>query len=110
MKTITKLWILIIILVILVPIGLILPEYFKAGAAWGEWSPEEIGVFIGYVPKGLERLSSFWHAPIPDYAFKGWEGRSIGSLSLAYVISAIAGIVVTVGIVFLIGKFLGKKE
>lgn len=110
MKTITKLWILIIILAILVPIGLILPEYFKAGAAWGEWSPEEIKALIGYMPKGLERLSSFWHAPIPDYAFKGWEGRSIGPLSLAYVISAITGIAVTIGIVFLIGKILGKKE
>lgn len=110
MKTITKLWILVIILIILAPLGLILPGYFKAGAAWGEWSPEEIKVLIGYMPKGLEKLSSFWCAPIPDYAFKGWEGKSIGPLSLAYVISGIAGIAITVGIIFLIGRFLGKKE
>lgn len=38
MKTITKLWLFIVILIILVPIGLILPAYFKAGPAWGEWT------------------------------------------------------------------------
>ena len=110
MKTITKLWILIGILAILVPIGLIVPEYFKAGSAWGEWGPEEIKGFIGYVPRGLERLSSFWHAPIPDYAFKGWEEKTIGPLSLAYIMSGITGVAVIIAIVFLIGKFLGKKE
>jgi len=110
MKTITKLWILIGILVILAPLGLILPEHFKAGAAWGEWGPEEIKQLIGYIPKGLEKLSSLWCAPIPDYAFKGWEEKPAVFLSLAYVISGIAGIVVTIGVVFLIGKFLVKKQ
>lgn len=110
MKTITKLWILITILVILAPIGLILPEHFKAGAAWGEWGTDEIQKFVGYIPKGLERLASIWSAPIPDYAFKGWEGKPLGALSLAYIASAIAGIVVTIGVTFLIGKFLSKKE
>lgn len=110
MKTITKLWVLIIILAILAPVGLMLPAYFKAGAAWGEWSPEDIKALIGYMPKGLERLSSFWCAPIPDYVFKGWVEKSIGRISLAYAISGITGIAVTIGIIFLIGKFLGKKE
>ena len=70
MKTIRKLWLFIAVLIILTPIGLIIPEHFKAGSAWGEWGAEEIQKFIGYVPNGLEKLSSLWNAPIPDYAFK----------------------------------------
>ncbi len=110
MKTITRLWILIAILIILTPLGLILPEHFKAGAAWGEWGVEEIRELAGYIPKGLERLASLWNAPIPDYAFKGWEDKPMGALSLAYIVSAIVGIAVTVGMTLLIGKFLSKKE
>ena len=110
MKTITKLWILIAILIIFTPLGLILPEHFKAGAAWGEWGVEEIRELAGYIPKGLERLASLWNAPIPDYAFKGWEDKPMGALSLAYIASAIAGIAITIGVILLIGKFLSKKE
>ena len=110
MKTITKLWILIAILAVLAPIGLLLPELFKAGAAWGEWGIEEIGKLFGYVPAGMEKLSSLWNSPIPDYAFKGWEDKPLSSLSFAYIFSAAAGVLITAGIVFLVGKFLGKKE
>lgn len=76
MKTITKLWLLIIVLVILTPLGLILPAYFKSGPAWGEW-----GVVDRY-----------------------------GKTGIAYIISAVLGMLAVVGIIFLIGKFLGKKE
>jgi cobalt/nickel transport protein len=110
MKTITKLWILVAILAILSPIGLLLPEHFKAGAAWGEWAPEEIQALVGYIPKGLEKLASLWCAPIPDYTFKGWQTKPLRSLSVAYIISAIAGIVISVVLVFLIAKLLAKKD
>jgi cobalt/nickel transport protein len=110
MKTISKLWVLLAILVIVTPIGLALPEYFKAGAAWGEWGLDEIKALAGYLPKGLERLSGLWSAPIPDYAFKGWEGKALSNLSVAYVISAIAGVFVTAILIFIIGKFLTGKD
>ncbi len=100
MKTITKLWVLIVIMVILTPIGLIVPEYFKAGSAWGEWGSDEIKKIIGYVPKGLEKLSDIWAAAIPGY------GTSI----IPYIVSAILGIIIVMGLTFLIGKFLSKKE
>lgn len=32
-----KLWIGIGALIVLSPLGLILPDQFKAGSAWGEW-------------------------------------------------------------------------
>lgn len=110
MKTITKLWILIAVLAVLTPIGLILPGYFKAGAAWGEWGIDEIQKFIGYIPKGLERLSSLWSAPMPDYSLKGWEAASLARLSVSYIMSAVLGLFVIIGLVYIIGKFLGKKE
>lgn len=110
MKLLNKLWIGIGILIILSPLGLFLPEYFKAGSAWGEWGTAEIHKLAGYIPAGLAKLSSLWSAPIPDYAFKGWDGKGLGELSLAYIVSAIIGILVIAGLVFLIGKLLSKKE
>lgn len=109
MKITTKLWIGIFVLIILSPLGLILPEHFKAGAAWGEWGVEEMQKLVGYVPKGLEKLSSLWNAPLPDYAFKGWEEKGLSGLSFAYIISAIIGIVIIVIVALLIGKWLAKK-
>lgn len=109
MKTTAKLWIGLLIIVILTPIGLLLPEHFKAGAAWGEWGIDEVKELVGYMPKGLERLASVWNAPIPDYAFRGWEEKGLGGLSIAYIISAIIGIAATALVVILIGKILVKE-
>lgn len=110
MKTITKLWIGIAILILCAPLGLLLPEHFKAGDAWGEWGADSVKELVGYIPQGLEKLSSIWSAPLPDYAFKGWEEKGLGSLSFAYIASAIIGILVTAGAVVLIGKFLGRNK
>lgn len=110
MKITTKLWIGIGILIVLSPVGLILPEYFKAGSAWGEWGAEEIKGLIGYIPRGLEKLSSLWNAPMPDYAFQGWEEKGLQSLSLAYIVSAIVGIGISILVVLVIGKLLTRKD
>lgn len=96
MKTIAKLWILIAVLIILSPLGLIIPKYFKGGAAWGEWDIDEIREMIGYVPSGLARFASLWKAPLADY-------------NPSYILSAAAGILCVAGIVFLIGKFITRK-
>lgn len=110
MKTITKLWILIVILAILTPIGLVLPEFFKARSAWGEWGLDEIKELIGYLPKGLEKLTYIWSSPIPDYSFKGWEGKALSMQGFSYIASAVLGILVTAGIAILLGKFFKSKE
>ena len=110
MKTITRLWIGIGILILLSPLGLLLPERFRAGDAWGEWGADTFKEMLGYIPRGLQKLSNAWHAPLPDYAFRGWEEKGLSSLSFAYIISAILGIAVVVGLVLLIGKFLVKKS
>jgi len=109
-KTITKLWIGLGIFAVLSPLGLLLPEHFKAGDAWGEWGLDGIKELAGYIPKGLEKLSSLWSAPIPDYAFKGWEEKGMAFLSLAYIFSAIIGMIIVVFAVLLLGKFLSRKK
>jgi len=109
MKITTKLWIGLGVLILLSPLGLLLPEHFKAGAAWGEWGIDEIKELVGYIPKGLEKLAPLWNAPLPDYAFKGSEGKGLSHLSLAYIISAITGIAVTVGASLLVGRLLAKR-
>ena len=109
MKITTKLWIGIAILIVISPLGLILPEHFKAGSAWGEWGADEMQRVVGYIPRGLEKLSGLWSAPMPDYAFKGWEEKGLPRLSVAYIISAVVGIAIIVIVVLFIGKILSKK-
>ena len=109
MKITTKFWMGLGVLVILSPLGLLLPKHFKAGSAWGEWGVGGIRELVGYIPKGLEKLSNLWSAPIPDYAFKGWEARSSISLCFAYILSAVIGVLVCIGIVLILSKFLSKK-
>lgn len=110
MKTTTKLWIGMVVLAVLSPIGLFFPEYFKAGDAWGEWGVDSVKDLVGYIPRGLEKLSSLWNAPLPDYAFRGWQDKPLVSLSIAYIVSAIIGILACAGIVFILSGFLQKKK
>ncbi len=110
MKTISKLWIGLGVLAIASPLGLYLPNTFKAGEAWGEWSGSTIGRIVGYIPKGLAGLSSLWNAPLPGYAFRGMEHAGLGRLSLAYIFSALLGIALCVAAGFAAGKLLSRKR
>lgn len=110
MKTSKKLWIGILALILLSPLGLIIPARFGAGSAWGEWSGEEIKKLVGYVPSGMSKLADRWKAPMPDYAFKGQENAPLHTLSVSYIISAVVGVAVVVGIVIVIGKALSRRD
>ena len=109
MKITTKFWIGMVVLILLSPLGLILPAHFKAGSAWGEWGADEIQKLVGYVPNGFAKLAGLWNAPMPDYAFKGWEEKGLSYLSFAYIISAVFGIVIIVAAIYLIGKLLASE-
>ena len=110
MKTTAKLWIGIGILALLSPLGLILPERFKAGDAWGEWGVDTFKEIFGYVPVGLRKLSNLWSAPFSDYAFNSQQDKGLCRLSLGYIASAVIGILVTVCAVMLLGRFLSKGK
>ena len=110
MKLITKFWIAIAVLIVLSPLGLLLPEHFRAGSAWGEWGSDEMQKLVGYVPRGLSKLADLWKAPMPDYAFKGWEERGLAHLSLAYIVSAALGIIAIIIIMWLLGKMFTRDK
>lgn len=110
MKTTKKFWIAVAILAFLSPLGIFLPEYFKAGSAWGEWGMDEVKYLTGYMPQGLARLSELWKSPFPDYAFKGWEEKGLSHLSFAYIISALTGMAASAVLVYFISKALIKKR
>ena len=110
MKLMTKMWIALGVIILLSPLGLILPDHFKAGSAWGEWGSDEIQKMVGYVPQGLARLGEIWKAPMPDYAFKGWEEKGLTHLSLAYIVSAVLGVVLIALSTWLLGRWLTKKD
>ncbi|MCL5023952.1 MAG: cobalamin biosynthesis protein [Nitrospirae bacterium] len=103
-----KLWTGIGILMFLAPMGLILPELFRAGGAWGEWGVEEIRDIAGYVPGGLKHISEVWSAPIPDYAFSGWN-KGVKSY-IAYLASGLVGIVIVVAVSYVLGKVLKREN
>jgi hypothetical protein len=86
-----RLWIGLLILALVSPVGLYLPEVMRAGAAWGEWGVDEIRQMVGYTPAGMERHAEVWRAPIPDYALPGQEGAPLSRLSASYILSALVG-------------------
>ena len=110
MKIYKKLFLALLLLAILTPIGLWLPERLNGGAAWGEWSVDEIKTLAGYVPQGMEKLASLWNSPMPDYAMKGQDEASLPGLSVSYIISALLGIIVIFAIIFIIGKLLIRRD
>jgi cobalt/nickel transport protein len=104
-----KLWIGLAIMALLTPLGIYLPEKFKAGDAWGEWGTDKIRELLGYVPEGLNKLADFWKAPVPDYNFGG-ENAAMSTQVISYIISGIIGIAAVVILIYVITKFLIKHE
>ena len=104
-----KLWIGLLVMALLTPLGIYLPERFKAGDAWGEWGTDRIQELLGYVPEGLRKLTEFWKAPVTDYNFGG-ENAAFGMQVISYIMSGIIGIAVAVLVIYLITKLLVKHE
>lgn len=98
-----RLFCIMLSIILLTPLGLLLPEVFKAGGAWGEWDVDEIKEMIGYIPEGLHKLSNIWHSPIPDYELKGWNRY------IAYIFSGVIGVAMVVIAVYIFGRLITKK-
>ncbi|MGV8089970.1 MAG: PDGLE domain-containing protein [Methanothrix sp.] len=101
-KTTRNLMIGLAALIILAPLGLL-----AVGETFGEWGNEELEEKIGYVPSGLDELSSIWSAPIPDYALRGMED-SMTAASAAYILSAVIGVIIGGGLLYILGKRIAK--
>jgi cobalt/nickel transport system permease protein len=94
------------IIVLLVPLGLL-----AKGSAWGEWNAEELGQRkdVGYVPSGLHKYESIWHAPFSGYSMP-WvpANASFMENALAYILAAAVGIGLIFVIVFAL-RVLSKR-
>lgn len=95
--------IVLALLVILTPLGLI-----STGETFGEWGTDELKEKIGYVPSGLESLSSLWGAPMSDYGFPG-NDTTVGMI-VGYIVSAIIGVILAGGALYVLGKATIKND
>ena len=100
-----KLWIGLLVMALLTPLGILLPEKFNAENAWGEWGIEKLEKLLGYVPEGLRKLTDIWKAPVSDYNFGG-EGASRAVQVVSYIVSGFLGIGACALIVFIISRFI----
>lgn len=103
-----KLWKGLLVLALLTPLGIIIPEKFGAGGAWGEWGTDTIAKLLGYVPEGLRRWAGLWKAPIPDYNFGG-EGASTTARVISYLASGLIGILAVGLLIYIIGRLIVKN-
>ena len=108
-KSQKKLWAGLFILALLTPLGVILPERFNAGDAWGEWGAGTLEKLLGYVPEGLRRWAGLWKAPIPDYNFGG-EGASTAFQAISYIASGLIGIVAAAILIYIISRIIVKND
>jgi len=110
MKPTRRLWWGLILLILLSPLGLILPELFKSGPGWGEWRLEEIEKMIGFAPEGLKKWADLWSAPLPEYHFAGWEKKGLFLSSLGYILTGLLGVGMVVLVTLLLGKWMRRKD
>ncbi|HEY4932295.1 MAG TPA: cobalt transporter CbiM [Terriglobales bacterium] len=110
-----KLWITVALLLLLTPLGVL-----AAGRAWGEWSAAEFSSAEGRsritassqrqpappnAPTGLQRLSTLWTAPIPDYA-----PRFVKSPSLGYLLSGMFGVGLVASLSLAVQSYLQRRR
>ena len=115
LPTARKLWLGLALLLILTPLGIL-----AVGSAWGEWSPRDLSdpqvrpqiaaasarqLPPSQVPRGLERLSTIWTAPLSRYA-----PAFISSPSFGYLVSGMVGVGLIITICLLGTWLLGKGQ
>lgn len=87
-------------LVVLTPIGL-----YATGVPFGEWDLEELQQEAGYIPAGISAGAfDFWNTPLSDYGVPGL------SEPIGYVISAIVGVALCGGLLYLGFLWAKRKE
>ena len=95
----------LLFLCLLTPVGILLPMVFNAGDAWGEWSAQTVKDLTGYLPKGLEKYSDVWNAPLPDYTVDT-KDTSVVHQSGYYIVSGIIGATATCIVMLLISTLI----
>jgi hypothetical protein len=95
----------LLVLCVITPAGILLPMFFNAGDAWGEWSAQTLKDLVGYVPEGLAKYTDGWNAPLNDYTINSHD-TSVAHQSGYYIVSGIIGATAAYIITFLISKLV----
>jgi hypothetical protein len=103
-----KILIALLILCLITPAGILLPVFFNAGDAWGEWSAQTLKDLVGYVPEGLAEYSEAWKAPLTDYTINSGD-TSVVHQSGYYLVSAVVGATVSYVVMLLISKLIVRN-
>jgi len=91
------LWVGLAVFVVAVPLGLLAP-----GTAWGEWSTDQLtSLGLSSIPQGLAQLEGLWRAPL-----SGYNAPTLGSSNVAYILSAVLGVVIIAVVVWLFTRAL----
>ena len=96
-------------LAVIAPLGLIAP-----GFAYGEGSAEDVKAAFGYVPKGLQDLSSVFSAPLGGYnlplPFFSDANADLWHAAIGYEIAGILGMLLCGGAVYGIARLVGRRR
>ena len=96
-------------LAVIAPLGLIAP-----GFAYGEGSTEDVQAAFGYIPQGLQDLSSIFSAPLGGYniplPFFSDANAELWHAAIGYEITGIVGMLLCGGVVMLIARLLGRRS
>jgi cobalt/nickel transport system permease protein len=107
-KSLRKLWTTVALLMLLTPLGIL-----ASGTAWGEWSAGHVSASGDRItkvaaspapaaaPAGLQRLSTLWTAPIPNYA-----PQFVKSPSFGYLLSAMFGVGLLMAFSLLVQRYV----
>lgn len=109
MNMTNKLWLGIGILALMSPLGIIIPKWFGAEGAWGEWGLDEINKAAGFVPEGMKRNAEIWKAPLPDYALPV-ANKGLAIESFGYALSAIIGVALVAGATYIITRLISRDK
>jgi cobalt/nickel transport protein len=104
-----KILIILLALCLITPVGIILPSFFNAGDAWGEWSANTVNDLVGYVPKGLARYSDIWKSPVSDYTLNKNDQSAVHQSGF-YIVSGIFGATVTYVVMIIISRMIVRNE
>jgi cobalt/nickel transport protein len=107
-KSQKKLWFGLFILALLTPLGILLPEKFRAGGAWGEWGPGELEKLIGYMPEGLKKMAGLWKAPASGYTFSG-QGTDTTIRAISYIAAGLIGTLAAGLVIYLIARVIVRN-
>jgi cobalt/nickel transport system permease protein/cobalt/nickel transport protein len=93
---------------VVAPLGLIAP-----GLAYGEGSTVDVKAAFGYVPSGLQELSTVFSAPLSGYnvplPFFSAASAPLWHAAVGYEISGLVGILAVGGVVYAIARLLRHR-